>query len=113
MGNKVILLRALEVTIKVHDRVEVRELGAVNQDSDLDGVEGVILDPFFKVMDLYGFVKVQNSKLNESGQSIVLLFVRSTVLVKVVDLAVTTVEQGLEGQNDVSVHGADPVTPEE
>jgi hypothetical protein len=38
-------------TIKIHDRVEVREPGAVNQDSGLDRVEGVILDPFFKVMD--------------------------------------------------------------
>ena len=41
-----------------------------------------------------------------------LLHVRSTVLVKGVVLAVTAVEQGLESQNDVGVHGADPVTPE-
>ena len=42
-----------------------------------------------------------------------LLHVCSTVLVKVVILAVTTVEQGLESQNDVAVHGADPVNPKE
>ncbi len=42
-------------------------------------------------MDLHGLVEVLNSKLKESGQSIVLLHVRSTVLVKVVVLVVTTV----------------------
>jgi hypothetical protein len=45
----------------------------------------------FEVMDLHGLVEVLNSKLKESGQSIVLLHVRSTVLVKVVVLVVTTV----------------------
>ncbi len=64
-------------------------------------------------MDLHGFVDVLNSELEESDQSIVLLHVRSTVLVKDVVLVVTTVEQGLEGQIDVAVHGADPVTPKE
>ena len=113
LGDNVILLGALEVTIKVHDRVEFRELGAVNQDSGLDRVEGVVPNPFFEVMDLHGFVNILDSKLEENGQSIVLLHVRSTVLVKVVVHAVTTVEQGLEGQNDVAVHGADPVTLKE
>ncbi len=37
----------------------------------------------------------------------------STALVEGVVLAVTALVQGLEGQNDVAVHGADPVTPEE
>jgi hypothetical protein len=64
-------------------------------------------------MDLHGFFKVLGSKLKESGQSIVLLHVRSAVFVKVVVLAVTAVEQGLEGRNDVAVHGGDPVSPEE
>ena len=64
-------------------------------------------------MDLHGFVNVLNSELKESGQSIVLFHVHSTVLVKVVILAVTTVEQGLEGQHDVAVYGADLVTPKE
>ena len=113
LGNSVILLQSLEVAIKIHDRVEVRELGAVNQDSRLDRVEGVVLDPFFKVVSLHVLSHIQDSKLNKSGQSIVLLHVSSTVLVEVVVLAVTTVEQGLEGRNDVTVHGADPVTPEE
>ena len=113
LGDNVILLQALEVAINVHDRVEVREPGAFDQDSGLDRVEGVVLDPFFGVMDLHGFVDILNSKLEESGQSIVLLHVCSTVLIKVVVLAITTVEQGLEDQNDAPVHGADPVTPEE
>jgi hypothetical protein len=64
-------------------------------------------------MDLRDLVDVLNSELKESGQSIVLLHVRSTVLVEVVVLAVTAVEQCLEGQNDVVVHCADPVTPKE
>ncbi len=65
-------------------------------------------------MDLHGFVEALDSRLEESGQSIVLLHVRSTVLVKgVVLAAIAAVEQGLEGQNDVGVHGADPVTPKE
>jgi hypothetical protein len=113
LGNNVILLQALEVTIQVHDRVEVRESGAVDHDSGPARVEGVILDPFFQVIDLHGFVDVLNSELEESGQSIVLLQVRSKVLVKVVVLVVTTVEHGLEGRHDVALHGADPVTPEE
>jgi hypothetical protein len=99
--------------LEVHDRVKVRELGAVNQDSGLDGVKGVVLDPFSKVVDLHGFINILNSELKESGQSIVLLHVDSTVLVEVVVLAVTTVEQGFEGQDDVAVHGVDPVTPKE
>ena len=89
MGDNSILLRALKVAIEVHDRVEVREPGAVNQDSGLAGVEGVILDPFFEVMDLHGYFDVLNSELEESGQSIVQLHVYSTVLVKVVVLVVT------------------------
>ena len=113
LGNNVILMQALEVAIKVHDRVEVRELGKGNQDSGLNRVEGVVIDPFFEVMDLHGFGNVLNSELKESSKLIVLLHVCSTVLVKVVILAVTTVEQGLEGQNDVAVHGADPVNPKE
>jgi hypothetical protein len=43
----------------------------------------------------------------------VLLHMGSTVLVEGVVLAVTAVQQGLEGRNDVAVHGADPVTPKE
>ena len=97
LGGNGILLRALEVTIKVHDSVEVREIGAVNQDSGLDRVEGVLPDPYFKVMDLHGFVDILDFELKESGQLIVLLQKRSTVLVKAVVLAITTVEQGLEG----------------
>jgi hypothetical protein len=81
LGNNVILLQALEVTIKVHARVEVRELGVVNQDSGVDRVEGVVLDPFFEVMDLHGYIDVLNSELEESGQSIVLLHMHSTLLV--------------------------------
>jgi hypothetical protein len=113
LEDNVILLRVLEVAIEICGRVEAREPGAVNKYRCLDRVEGVLLDPFFKVMDLHGFVDVLNSELEESGQSIVQLYVRSTVLVKGVVLAVTTVEQGLEGQNDVAVHDGDPVTPEE
>jgi hypothetical protein len=81
LGNNVILLQALEVTIKVHARVEVRELGVVNQDSGVDRVEGVVLDTFFEVMDLHGYIDVLNSELEESGQSIVLLHMHSTLLV--------------------------------
>ena len=87
----------LEVAIKVHDRVEVREPGAVDHDSGLDKVEGVILDSFFKEMDLHGFANILDSELEESSQSIVLLHMGSTVLVEVVVLTGTTVEQGLEG----------------
>ena len=42
-----------------------------------------------------------------------MLHVHSTVLIEGVVLAVAAVEQGLEGRNDVAVHGADPVTSEE
>jgi hypothetical protein len=43
-------------------------------------------------MDLHGFVKALDSKLEESGQSIVLLHEHSTVLVEGVVLAVAAVE---------------------
>ena len=77
MGNNVILLGVLEVGIKVHDRVEVLELQAVNQDSGLYRVDRVVLDPFLEVMDLHGFIKALDSKLEESGQLIVLLLQNS------------------------------------
>jgi hypothetical protein len=64
-------------------------------------------------MDLHFLVKALDSILDESEQSVVLLHVGSTVLVEVVVLAVTAVEQCLEGQDDVGVHSVDPVTPEE
>jgi hypothetical protein len=64
-------------------------------------------------MDLHFLVEALDSILKESGQSIVLFHMGSTVLVEVVVLAVTTVEQCLEGQDDVGVHCVDPVTPEE
>jgi hypothetical protein len=62
-------------------------------------------------VDLHGFIKALDSELKESGQSIVLFHMRSTVLVEGVVLAVTAVEQDLEGRNDVGMHGADPDTP--
>ncbi len=57
--------------------------------------------------------EVLDSIFLESGQSVVLLHVGSTVLVEVVVLAVTDVEQRLEGRDDVRAHGVDPVTPKE
>jgi hypothetical protein len=48
-------------------------------------------------MDLHFLVKVLDSMNEESGQSIVLLHMASAVLVEVVVLAVTAVEQCLEG----------------
>jgi hypothetical protein len=70
LGNNVILLCALEVAIEVHDGVEVSELFAVNHDGGLNRVEGFVLDPFFKVMDLHGFVNALDTKLKESAQSV-------------------------------------------
>ena len=64
-------------------------------------------------MDLHVLAHILDSKLKLSGQSIVLLHVGSTVLVESVIIAVTTLEQVLEGRNDVTVHGADLVTPKE
>ena len=95
LGNNVILLRAFEVTIKIHDRGKVRELRGVNQDSGLDRIEGLILDPFFKAVDLHVLAHILDSKLKESVQSIVLLHVGSTVPVEVVVHVVTTIEQVL------------------
>jgi hypothetical protein len=113
LGNNVILLQALELTLKRHARVKVGELGAVNQDSGLDRVERIILDPFFKVVDLHVLSHIRDSELVESIQLIVLLNVGSTVLVKIVVIVVTTVVQVLEGCNDVTVHGADLVATKE
>ncbi len=113
LGCNVILLGPLEVAIEVHDGDEVRELLAVRQDHGLHRVEGVFLDSLFEVMDLHFLVEVLDFIFLESGQSIVLLHVGSTVLVEVVVLAVTAVEQRLEGRDDVRVHGVDPVTPKE
>ena len=113
MGNNVIILRAFEVTIKIHDRGKVRELQGVNQDSGLDRIEELILDPFFKVVDLDVLAHILDSRLKESIQSIVLLHGGSTVLVEVVILVVATIVQVLEGCNDVTVHGADLVATKE
>jgi hypothetical protein len=68
LGDNVVLQGALEVATNIHDRVKVRELGAVNQDSGLDRVEGVVLDPFFEVVDLHVLAHICNSKLEESSQ---------------------------------------------
>jgi hypothetical protein len=43
----------------------------------------------------------------------VLLHLSSTVLVKIEVLAVTSIMQGLEGQEDVRAHGIDLVPPKE
>ena len=64
-------------------------------------------------MDLHVLAHILDSVLKEIVQLIVLLHMGSTVLVKGVILAVTTVAQVLEGQNDVTVHGAELVTPKE
>ena len=59
----------------------------VSQDSGLDRIEGLILDPFYEVVDLHVFAHILDSELEESVQLIVLLHVGSTVLVEVVILA--------------------------
>ncbi len=77
MGCNVVLLGPLEVAVAVHDGDEVREFLAVSQDHGLNGVEGVILDSLFKLMDLHGLVKARDSILLESGQLIVLFHMGS------------------------------------
>ena len=113
LGDNVILLQVLEVTIKPHDRCKSGELGSVNQDGGLDRTEGVIPDAFFEVMDFHVLTHILASVLKEIVQSFVLLHMGSIVLVEGIILAVTTVVQVLEGRNDVTVHGADLVTPKE
>ncbi len=113
LGCNVVLLGLLEVAIEVHDGDEVWEFLAVSQDHGLHRVEGVVLDSLLKIMDLHFLVEVLDSIFLESGQLVVLLHVGSTVLVEVVVLKVTSVEQRLEGRDDVRVHGVDPVTHKE
>ena len=100
------LLQALEPNIELHNRVKVLKLLAVNQDSSLDRVEGQILDPLLKVMDLLLFHQFRDHIFREGGMLVVLLHVGSTVLVKGIVLAVTTVVQVLEveGHQDDGVH---------
>ncbi len=89
------------------------ELLAVKYDSALDRVKRRVCDPIFKVVDLHALMQGCHIELSKSCVSIVLLHVGNAVLVKVEILAVATIMQGLESQEDVRAHGIDCVTPKE
>ena len=113
LGGVIILLQALETNIELHNRVEVLKLLVVNQDSSLDRDKGQVLHPLLKVMDLHCFPDVRDIMFRKGREYIVLLHMGSTVLVEIIVLAVATIEQILEGCDDVVVHGVNLVPPKE
>jgi hypothetical protein len=97
LGRGFCLLRALEIDIDLHHRLEILEPCAVNQDRALISGKGRVSAPIFKVVDLHGFFKRRHIPLGKSGMAIVLVHMGSTELVKREIPPITTVVQGREG----------------
>ncbi len=69
--------------------------------------------PSSKYWISHGFFKGRHIPLGKSGVAIVLVHMGSTELVKREIPPITTVVQGLEGQEDISDHGVHLVPPKE
>ncbi len=113
MGRGFGLLRALKIHIKPHHSIKLLKLLAVHHNSALDRGKGQIRDPVLKIVDLHSLFKGGHTILAKSGMAIVLLHIGSAVLVKIKVLAVTTVVQALEGQENVRDHGVNLVPHKE
>jgi hypothetical protein len=107
------LLKALEIDKDPHHKFKTLEPCAVNQDHILDSSKGRVSYPIFKVVDLHGFFKGCHIPLSKSGVVIVLVHMDSTVHVKHEIPPITTVVQGLQGQEDISNHGVHLIPPKE
>jgi hypothetical protein len=106
-------LRALEIDMDPDHGLKILEPCAVNQDCALNSGKGRVSDPIFKVEDLHGFFKGRHIPLGKSGVAIVLVHMGSKELVKCEIPLITTIVQGLEGQEDIGNHGVHFVPPKD